>query len=158
MKEPTVVVDCPRGPSSRSGLQQNHGHSGKHFWCVSWPVLLPQHLLFWSYILSTSASPSTVQTSPFTQMESQIVSPASLVLPHLLPYQPCLDLLPLCPTKAPPPRCLHPPWRPLKQHWSMKLSLKTKNDIFEPLAFLQQDQHPPPGGGMSRGPLFPAKR
>lgn len=92
-------------------------------------------------------------------MESRIMSPASLVLPHLLPHQPCLDLLPLCPIKAPLPRRLHPSWkRPKQQHWSMKLSLKIENDIFEPLALFQPDQHPHPGGGMSRCPVFPVKR
>ncbi|XP_019650166.1 uncharacterized protein LOC105235550 isoform X1 [Ailuropoda melanoleuca] len=99
-------------------------------------------------------------------MESRITSPATLVLPHLLPHQPHLDLLPLCSTKAPLPStkaplptCLHPPWRQLKQqHWSMKLSSKIKNDSFEPLALLQPDQHLHPGEGVSRCLLLPAKR
>ncbi|XP_066209177.1 uncharacterized protein [Saccopteryx leptura] len=38
MTDHTVVVDCLMGPTSRSGLQQNRGHSGKHFLCVYWPV------------------------------------------------------------------------------------------------------------------------
>lgn len=63
------------------------------------------------------------------------MSPASLVLPHLLPHHPCLDfrtlcLLPLCPTKGPLPRYLHLLWRWLKpQCGAMKLSLKMENNV-----------------------------
>lgn len=84
------------------------------------------------------------------------MSPASLVLPHLLLHHsylglraPCL--LSLWPTKAPLPQCLHLPWRQLNPpQWTMKLSLKTKKDIFEPLALLKPDQHSYPEGAMSK--------
>lgn len=99
------------------------------------------------------------------------MSSASLVLPHLLPHHSCLGLrapcllslwpakahlpqclhLPLWPTKACLPQCLHLPWRQLEpQQWTMKLSLKSKNDIFEPSAFLKPDQHSYSEGGMSK--------
>lgn len=73
------------------------------------------------------------------------------VLPHLLPHLPFMDLrapclLPLRPTKALQPWCLHLPRR---LHRNMKSSLK-ENDIFEPSVLLKPGQHSYAEGGLSK--------
>lgn len=97
------------------------------------------------------------------QMESPVMSPAFLVLPHPLLHRPSMDLWVFClpllsPAKAPPPRCLHLLWWRWKpQHGTMKLSLKIKNDMFEPLALLKQINTLTLKGARPRCSLLPAK-